>query len=60
MTDRTVKKKSQHFWGEAETNTMLDILREIDIMKFVENEKTKTQKVKQWQHAQLLCCCYNY
>ncbi len=34
MTDSTVKKKSQHFWGEAETNAMLNILREMDIMKF--------------------------
>ncbi len=33
-TDSAIKKKSQHFWGEAETNAMLDILREIDIMKF--------------------------
>ncbi len=30
-TDSTVKNKSQHFCGEAETNTMLDILGNMDI-----------------------------
>ncbi len=34
MTDSTIKKKSQHFRGEAETVAMLDILREIDTIKF--------------------------
>ncbi len=42
MTDSTVKKKFQHFWRVAETNAMLDILREMDIMKFLENQKIKT------------------
>ncbi len=37
MTDRTTKKKSQHFWIKAETNAMLDILREMDITEFWED-----------------------
>ncbi len=43
MTDSTVENKSQHFWGEAETNAMLDILREMDIMIF-----WKIRKYKHW------------
>ncbi len=46
MTDSTIKKKSQYFWGEDGTNAMLDILREMDINEFLENWKIKTQTVK--------------
>ncbi len=37
MTDSTFKMKSQHFWGEAEINAMLAILREMDTIKFLES-----------------------
>ncbi len=48
MTDSTAQKKSQQFWGEAETNAMLGFLREIDIMKFLgklENKNSKGETV---------------
>ncbi len=41
MTDSTIKNKSQHFWGEAETNAMLDIEKEIDITGKLENKNSK-------------------
>ncbi len=37
MTDSTVKKKLRQSWSVAETDAMLDILREMDTMKFLEN-----------------------
>ncbi len=45
MTDSIVKKKSKHIWGEAETNTMVDILRGMDIMKFLDGRKHRNGDV---------------
>ncbi len=44
MTDSTVKMKYQHFWGEAEINAMLGILREIDTIKFFGKLENKNSK----------------
>ncbi len=56
MTDSTVQKKSQLFWGEAETDAKLDILREMDHEVFGKLEN-KYSKGNAKQHVQLLCRC---
>ncbi len=47
------KDDQQHLWDEADTNAMLETLRETDIMKSLENQKIN-KKVKLQQRAQLL------